>query len=981
MQAVTTLLICAAVCSLAVSQDEVLPTVSPQTETSTPQTQKCTTEDLVGYITTLPNPAMCGPGLGTVFVPPNNDTAALKDALENVCNDDCGGQYTTYLTSVCDDGFGSESLQLYCTPTNGTATVGPYCRYAIGDILNSSILTDLFACDNYTEENPCSLGCRAALNQLKDAVGCCYQNVYNNTAYNRELLRAGFITTSEFIGLEQHNDPTASPWLACDIEPPKRCSPPPFKPPPPAPKCTLEDKGGYLSTLPNAAVCGPSIGTVFLPPLNDSTALSNALENVCTNECGGEYSNYLETVCGDNFEAISLRLHCTPTNGTATVGPYCRYAIGDILNSSILTDLFACENYTEENPCSFGCRAALNQLKASVGCCYQNVYNNTAYNRELLRAGFITTSEFIGFEQLNDPTASPWLACDIEPPKRCSPPPFKPPPPAPKCTLEDKGGYLSTLPNAAICGPSIGTVFLPPLNDSTTLSNALENVCTNECGGEYSNYLETVCGDNFEAISLRLYCTPTNGTATVGPYCRYAIGDILNSSLLTDLFACDNYTEENPCSLGCRAALNQLKDAVGCCYQNVYNNTAYNRELLRAGFITTSEFIGLEQHNDPTASPWLACDIEPPKRCSPPPFKPPPPAPKCTLEDKGGYLSTLPNAAICGPSIGTVFLPPLNDSTALSNALENVCTNECGGEYSNYLETVCGDNFEAVSLRLHCTPTNGTATVGPYCHYAIGDILNSSILTDLFACENYTEENPCSFGCRAALNQLKASVGCCYQNVYNNTAYNRELLRAGFITTSEFIGFEQLNDPTASPWLACDIEPPKRCSPPPFKPPPPAPKCTLEDKGGYLSTLPNAAICGPSIGTVFLPPLNDSTALSNALENVCTNECGGEYSNYLETVCGDNFEAVSLRLHCTPTNGTATVGPYCHYAIGDILNSSILTDLFACENYTEENPCSFGCILIILRLSVETILKLFLFVFTALQPMVQPLLDHTAVTL
>ena len=143
------------------------------------------------------------------------------------------------------------------------------------------------------------------------------------------------------------------------------------------------------------------------------------------------------------------------------------------------------------------------------------VYNNTEYNTLLLEAGFISQHEFSEYQGLNNPTNNPWIRCNIDPPLECEPAPFNPPP-ALRCTLDDQIAFVSTLSNAAICGPSIATVFSPPQNDSVTLTSALRNVCTNECGGIYTNYLENVCNNALAADSLRLFCTPSNSSAAVG---------------------------------------------------------------------------------------------------------------------------------------------------------------------------------------------------------------------------------------------------------------------------------------------------------------------------------------------------------------------------------------------------------------------------------------------------------------------------------
>ena len=312
--------------------------------------------------------------------------------------------------------------------------------------------------------------------------------------------------------------------------------------------------------------------------MNDSKTLSLAVDYTCTDECGGEYANYLENVCKDELGAESAQVFCTPTGGMAAIGSYCYYAVGDMLDPTLQTTLSLCYSAV---PCSEECKNALLHIKSKIGCCYQTVYNNTVYNSLLFDAGFITQKEFNEYQDLNDPVTNPWIRCNIDPPENCEPAPFKPTAPAPpKCTLEDQRAFVSTLPNAAVCGPSIATVFSPPPNDSLTLARALMNVCTNECGGTYTDYLKNVCNDRLAADSIKIFCSSTQGSAAVGDYCRYAVTDILGISLLDALISCYNSTTEIPCVDDCRTALLNLKTQMGCCYQNIYNNTGYYTLLL-----------------------------------------------------------------------------------------------------------------------------------------------------------------------------------------------------------------------------------------------------------------------------------------------------------------------------------------------------------------------------------------------------------------
>ena len=102
-------LLCSTVLHIGVSQ--TLPTVLPHTETVAPPIQRCTLEDQMAFISTLPNAEVCGLSLVTVFNPPANDTMAISKALKNVYTNDCGGfTLASYLQSTCNDEVGAETL-------------------------------------------------------------------------------------------------------------------------------------------------------------------------------------------------------------------------------------------------------------------------------------------------------------------------------------------------------------------------------------------------------------------------------------------------------------------------------------------------------------------------------------------------------------------------------------------------------------------------------------------------------------------------------------------------------------------------------------------------------------------------------------------------------------------------------------------------------------------------------------------------------
>ena len=82
------------------------------------------------------------------------------------------------------------------------------------------------------------------------------------------------------------------------------------------------------------------------------------------------------------------------TDGSAAVGTHCRYAVADILDGTLLDQLFSCYNITPNSSCPSDCKNGLLILKALIGCCYQSIYNNTLYFTELFNAGFLTARDF-----------------------------------------------------------------------------------------------------------------------------------------------------------------------------------------------------------------------------------------------------------------------------------------------------------------------------------------------------------------------------------------------------------------------------------------------------------------------------------------------------------------------------------------------------------------------------------------------------------
>ena len=176
--------------------------------------------------------------------------------------------------------------------------------------------------------------------------------------------------------------------------------------------CTGSQQITYVTQqLPST--CGFSLGTVNSILVLNSSVLDEAMDVVCTDECGGELSEWLLNQCSDEPGAAGLYYWCLNTGGTAAFSR-CRYATPPYFDAmSSLGGAAACSAANETNPCPDGCDMALGGLR-SLGCCYQSLYNNTAYLQGIQSAGSLTQDQLQALQSLGDPLL--WAACQVTPP-------------------------------------------------------------------------------------------------------------------------------------------------------------------------------------------------------------------------------------------------------------------------------------------------------------------------------------------------------------------------------------------------------------------------------------------------------------------------------------------------------------------------------------------------------------------------------------
>ena len=158
MHTALVLMLCSAVVHVGVSQSVIPQTVPPQSI--------CQGDDRLAFLETLPNGMQCILSIQRTSDLSHTPTQ-MAEALVNFCIDDCGGIYSKYAEFPCTDPVEAEVVRLTCTPTNGSATVGNVCYYALPEVIDPQVLAELSSCDNVTSNSSCTPGCRQMLAKFK----------------------------------------------------------------------------------------------------------------------------------------------------------------------------------------------------------------------------------------------------------------------------------------------------------------------------------------------------------------------------------------------------------------------------------------------------------------------------------------------------------------------------------------------------------------------------------------------------------------------------------------------------------------------------------------------------------------------------------------------------------------------------------------------------------------------------------------------
>ena len=347
------------------------------------------------------------------------------------------------------------------------------------------------------------------------------------------------------------------------------------------------------------------------PELNQTTQInvSLTLDAICTAECGGIYSTYVDLVCG--IDSVQTPLICLPSSGS--LGDRCFYSYPDRIDISLLTNLSVCESVITSSSCPSECVQALNELVNQLGCCFEDLY--TDYNIELLEVLFrLTTSQTTFIRNLIDNFYLITTRCSVEPLQACSldNQPFSGEPVLAYgiCKESEVNGFLSNTSSNCIANYNSLT-----FDDFSPSQQALDVVCTDVCGGQIANYLKRTCYDHISSSLIEVSCLQTQGT--LGDRCYYSFADPFIQRVSETIVNCSSFlSDDSICPVGCREHLMGLKEQAGCCFSSILNSSSIV-SILHGGERRSMSTINIITNS----SLWNICRISLVNPCSGEPFR------------------------------------------------------------------------------------------------------------------------------------------------------------------------------------------------------------------------------------------------------------------------------------------------------------------------------------------------------------------------
>ena len=140
----------------------------------------------------------------------------------------------------------------------------------------------------------------------------------------------------------------------------------------------------------------PACQSAVLPILQvNSQQYMTDFDSACTSNCMGRYVDWLEDTCEDTGTGNLAHIACLESGAAAR----CRMYFPDVANKILFVDTAQCAGplFTSESCTGLTvrsvCKAPLNTLIDTLGCCFLSLYNDTNAIASLEEKGFLTEGQ------------------------------------------------------------------------------------------------------------------------------------------------------------------------------------------------------------------------------------------------------------------------------------------------------------------------------------------------------------------------------------------------------------------------------------------------------------------------------------------------------------------------------------------------------------------------------------------------------------
>ena len=461
--------------------------------------------------------------------------------LDQLCSETCGPEVYRFYEE-CDQLTGTDNASLVDVLC-ATNSNGERC----GDHLTDFSLFDLDACSNITELT-CPTGCREAIQQATDDLGCCLPSLIE------VFSGIDFESYARFIS------------SVCDVNIVGRCvgnfS---GKPAPPAPE--PDECSSLEQILPEECRAYTSIDTLSYEAFSNPSKFK---AEFCSGNCSDKVYEYFDRcdmmTGGDNASVIDFL--CSQSDSGATCA--------SLLSISQLDNVQHVCSSASDGDCSLACSAGLHILYRTWGCCLSTFLALESPNDDgtaLLRDCGIEVSEDICKGGISDRvtpvTEEPTTEPVTEEPTTDRPVTEEPTTERPTSRTCDR--LFHEIP--ADCRDDIALHSLLT-SASTEPDKFYSTFCQSNCAKPVYDYINE-CVNSSHAAYIDFLCSESTTTTK----CANILSD--ERFLIAQYGVCEDLSDKQ-CSEQCHSRMTMFNAVYGCClfsYSAITSNVTYSNDV------------------------------------------------------------------------------------------------------------------------------------------------------------------------------------------------------------------------------------------------------------------------------------------------------------------------------------------------------------------------------------------------------------------